>query len=89
MLTDTLRVHAMFLCASGDLNGAEVVLNELLDVTRSTQYPFAGAKALADTAGGRIESSSVPSEQPLHILSSCDHQRLDVYSPEASQSDPS
>jgi tetratricopeptide (TPR) repeat protein len=48
MLSDTLRVHAMILRAGGDLAGAETVLNQLLDQTRSMPYPFGEAQALAE-----------------------------------------
>jgi tetratricopeptide (TPR) repeat protein len=55
MLTDTLRVYAMLLRAGGDHTGAEAVLDELLDITRSMPYPFAEAQALAEYA--RLEAA--------------------------------
>jgi tetratricopeptide (TPR) repeat protein len=45
MLPDALRVHAKLLFATGDLAGAEAVLNDLIDQTRSMPYPFAEARA--------------------------------------------
>jgi tetratricopeptide (TPR) repeat protein len=54
MLTDALRVHAGVLLADGDPAGAEAVLRDLLDLTRSIPYPFAEAQALAECA--RLEA---------------------------------
>jgi tetratricopeptide (TPR) repeat protein len=54
MLSDALRVDAMLRLAGGDLAGAEAVLNELLDLTRSMPYPFAEARALAEY--GQLEA---------------------------------
>lgn len=54
MLPDTLRVHAKLLLAGGDVTGAEAVLNDLLDLTRSMPSPFAEAQALAEY--GRLEA---------------------------------
>ena len=55
MLPDTLRVHAKLLLAGGDLVGAEAVLNDLMDLTRSMPYPFAEARALAEF--GHLEAA--------------------------------
>ncbi|HEX6507116.1 MAG TPA: AAA family ATPase [Chloroflexota bacterium] len=55
MLPDTLRVHAMVLRAEGDLAGAETVLNELLDLTRSLPFPSAEAQCLAEY--GHLEAT--------------------------------
>jgi hypothetical protein len=54
VLADTLRVHAKLLLAGGDVAGAEVVLNDLLDLTRSMPNPFAEAQAL--TEYGQLEA---------------------------------
>src|SRR5205823_2643671 len=58
MLTDTLRVHAMLLRAGADFTGAETVLNELLEVTRSMPYPFAEAQALDEYAQLEVTRNS-------------------------------
>jgi tetratricopeptide (TPR) repeat protein len=69
-LTDTLRVHAMVLCAGGDLIGAERVLNELLEITRSMPHPFAEARALAELA--RLEAAqSRPGPARDHLGEAC------------------
>jgi tetratricopeptide (TPR) repeat protein len=54
MLPDTLRVHAKLLLAGGDITGAEAVLIDLLDLTRSMPNPFAEARTLAEY--GRLEA---------------------------------
>jgi tetratricopeptide (TPR) repeat protein len=48
MLAETLCVHAKLLLAGRDLAGAETVLNDLLDLTRSLPYPFAEAQVLLE-----------------------------------------
>jgi tetratricopeptide (TPR) repeat protein len=54
MLAETLCVHAKLLLANGELAGAETVLNDLLDLTRSLPYPFVEAQALV--ACGQLEA---------------------------------
>ena len=54
VLADTLRVHAKLLLAGGDIAGAGAVLDDLLDLTRSTPNPFAEAQALAEY--GQLEA---------------------------------
>jgi ATP/maltotriose-dependent transcriptional regulator MalT len=54
MLAETVCVHAKLLLAEGDLDRAETVLNDLLDLTRSLPYPFVGAQALVEY--GQLEA---------------------------------
>jgi tetratricopeptide (TPR) repeat protein len=78
-LTDALRVQAMLLRTGGNLTGAEKVLDDLLELTRSMPYPFGEAEALTEYAHleatrNRVSAAQERLEEALIIFRRLDAQ---------------